>query len=126
MNKSDILNNITIAFSGYNIKDFAILAIESFLLLNPDMRKNIVYFDDESTDGTKEELESRGIRVITWLPEIIEERNKYDKEVEILFGCPQKTTPERVSFINKCIRNTADIFSFINCESSSCPFFFNF
>lgn len=58
--------DLTIAFSGHNIKEFAIVAIESFLLLYPDMRGNVVYFDDESTDGTATELESRGIRVITW------------------------------------------------------------
>ncbi len=56
----------TIAFSGHNIKWYAVLAVESFLLLYPDMRKNIVWFDDESTDGTKDELEKRGIKVITW------------------------------------------------------------
>lgn len=66
-NNQDI--DVTIAFSGYNIKNFAILGIESFLYFNPHLRGNVVYFDDLSTDGTKEELERRGIRVITWLPE---------------------------------------------------------
>ena len=70
INKDKILNDITILFSGYNIKWLAVLAIESFLYFNPDLRKNVVYFDDESDDGTKKELKSRGIRVITWLPQI--------------------------------------------------------
>ena len=64
--KNSFYNNLTIAFSGYNIKWVAVGAIESFLYNYPQLRNNIVYFDDESTDGTKEELESRKIKVISW------------------------------------------------------------
>jgi glycosyltransferase involved in cell wall biosynthesis len=97
MNTNIILNDVTIAFSGYNIKDMAVLAIESFLMLNPNMRKRIMYFDDESTDGTREELEKRGIRVITWIPEI---REQYEN-----FKIKHNTgnLGIRVSFINHCI-----------------------
>ena len=61
-----MLENTTIAFSGFNMRYFAVVAIESFLLHYPEMRKNIVYFDDNSTDKTVKDLERRGIKVISW------------------------------------------------------------
>ena len=60
------VNDLTIIFSGYNIKWIACLAIESFLQLYPKLRSNVLYFDDESTDNTCQELEKRGVRCITW------------------------------------------------------------
>lgn len=72
-------NNLTVAFSGHNIREFSILAIKSFLHFYPNMVNNIVYFDDLSTDGTKEELESMGIRVITWSSDL---KNQFDKLME--------------------------------------------
>jgi len=80
-----------------------VLTIESFLLLNPQLRKNVVYFDDESTDGTKEELESRGIRVITWLPDIKEEFLRLTKEFDSKEYLVKDYLPFRVSAINNCI-----------------------
>lgn len=75
MNFSDV----TIAFSGHNIKEFAILAIESFLLHYPDLRSNILYFDDESTDGTAEALENRCIKVVTWDSDMLNSYQKFSK-----------------------------------------------
>lgn len=57
---------ITMAFSGYNIKNMATLSIDSLLKIYPQMKSQIIYFDDCSTDGTREELRSRGIKVISW------------------------------------------------------------
>jgi glycosyltransferase involved in cell wall biosynthesis len=58
--------DITISFSGHNVKKFLILAIESFLHFFPGSEDKIVVFDDGSTDGTKEFLTEKGIKVITW------------------------------------------------------------
>lgn len=91
--ESYVESNLTVAFSGYNMKHFAILAIESFLFLNPHMRSSVVYFDDFSTDGTKEELEKRGIRVITWLSDVYE-RFEATKRQNLYI---------RVSYINESI-----------------------
>lgn len=101
MHVNKILNDITILFTGHNIKPFAVLAIESFLLHNPNMRKNIIFYDDESTDGTKEELESRGIRVITWLPQIKEKFLEYEKFAMSNFHVIS-CLPQRVAYINYC------------------------
>lgn len=98
----------TVAFTGHNIKWFAKLAIESFLFYYPKMRDHIVYFDDDSTDGTKEELEKSGIKVITWT-----KKNKdtfldmINKNI-IKEGLP--ILPIRVSFIMK------DLFEQINTK----------
>jgi len=67
----------TIAFSGYNIKNTALLAIDSFLKVYPFMKSQIIYFDDFSTDGTKNELKTRGIKVITWNRSLLEKYNLY-------------------------------------------------
>lgn len=87
-------NDITIAFSGYNIKNFALLAIESFLKIYPNFRSSVVYFDDDSTDGTSHELMGRGIKVITWTKELRDEFSSYKFK-------PNTTlyTSSRVSFI---------------------------
>ena len=63
------MKDLTISFSGYNIKGFLELAIMSFLRHHPDLRENIVVFDDESTDGTKEMLERIGVRRTSWMNE---------------------------------------------------------
>ncbi len=104
MHIKKIVSDITILFTGYNIKPFAVLAIESFLLHNPNMRKNIIYFDDESTDGTKEELQSRGIKVITWLPNIKEKYNNYEQNIRVGdYGHFERAClAQRVSFILYC------------------------
>lgn len=60
------INDITVAFAGFNMRHFAVLAIESFLLHYPEMRDNVVFFDDKSTDRTVDDLQRRGIKVITW------------------------------------------------------------
>lgn len=64
--KKEILENTIFAFSGHNIKSFAVLAVESLILRCNVDRKQIVFFDDMSTDGTKEEFEKRKVKVITW------------------------------------------------------------
>ncbi len=101
MHVNKILNDVTVLFTGYNIKPFAILAIESFLLHNPQLRKNVVFFDDESTDGTREELEARGIKIITWLPQI---KKKFDEFEKATLGTYHVISclPQRCSFINYC------------------------
>lgn len=87
----------TVAFSGHNIKWFAVLATESFLKFYPQMRENVVYFDDDSTDGTREELEKRGIKVITWSDEI---RSGFQKLLdERFFDDFTQTVSSRVCFI---------------------------
>lgn len=62
----NIIENTTILVPGHNVKWFVVLAIESFLACSPFKREQVVFFDDNSTDGTREELENRGIKVITW------------------------------------------------------------
>jgi len=57
---------ITVSFSGYNILKNIKWAINSFLYFHPDMKDNIVVFDDNSTDETKEWLTKVGIKRITW------------------------------------------------------------
>lgn len=59
-------NNLTITFSCYNILPYLRVSIISFLKLYPHLKENIVVFDDDSTDGTKEWLEKEGIKRITW------------------------------------------------------------
>ena len=71
--KKIIREGTSFVFSGHNIKFFAVLAMESFARRCKVNKKQIIYFDDFSTDGTKEELEKRGFSVITWDKEI------YDK-----------------------------------------------
>ena len=61
-----MIDNLTIAFSGYNIRDNLILAIQSFLLYYPNLKDSIVIFDDYSTDGTVEYFRELGIKIITW------------------------------------------------------------
>lgn len=106
-------NDITIAFSGYNIKNLALLSIESFLKFYPNMRSQIIYFDDESTDGTKEELKKRGIKVITWDENLLNEYNslinthKNFKQTQIL--------SIKVSYIlEQIIRNTQTTYLMLN------------
>lgn len=71
----DFLNNLTVAFSAYNILEYLKLSINSFLDLYPELKPNLLVFDDESTDGTKEWLEKEGIRRITWSEEYKQERD---------------------------------------------------
>lgn len=63
---NNILDNMTVFFSGHNIKEIAWLAIASLIRYVPELKSNIVYFDDTSTDGSREFLESKGVKVITW------------------------------------------------------------
>jgi len=66
MNKQEIIKNTTFVLSGHNIKWFAVLGLESLIKQSRLDRSQVLYFDDFSTDGTREELESRGIKVISW------------------------------------------------------------
>ena len=91
-----MIENITIAFSGFNIKDFAILAMESFLLQYPEMRNNIIYFDDNSTDGSVEAIRDNGIKVITWTDYW---ENKYLKYKRDLLRNSTQEASARVCFI---------------------------
>lgn len=60
------MNNITVQISGKNILPFLKLNMESLLYFYPDIKNNIVVFDDDSNDGTKEWLENNNINRITW------------------------------------------------------------
>ena len=71
------MKNLTISFSGYNIKNYLQLAIKSLLYFHPEVKECIVVFDDNSTDGTKEWLEENGIKRITW-------SGKYDDIIDNL------------------------------------------
>lgn len=100
MGLETITNDLSISISGHNIKPFAEAAIKSLAKIKVDYLKKVVYFDDYSTDGTKELLEDLGVRVIGWLP-----------EVEEMFHSMQdfqKDLPTRVSFINECIFRQVD------------------
>ena len=66
MKKEEIIKQTTFVLSGHNIKWFAVLATETLIKECYVQRAQVVYFDDFSTDGTREELGSRGIRVISW------------------------------------------------------------
>lgn len=70
--KKIIIEGTAFIFSGYNIRYFAALAMESFARRCNIPKSQIFYFDDCSTDGTKEELESRGFSVISWNDEIFQ------------------------------------------------------
>jgi hypothetical protein len=70
----ELKNDLTITFSGHNIKDYLILAIESFLYFYPDFKNNVLVFDDNSNDGTREWLDENNIKWITW--------NRYKKMYE--------------------------------------------
>ena len=65
-NIEKLRKHITIQFTSLNIKPFLQLQIYSFLNFYPELRDNIVVFDDNSTDGTKEWLESKHIKIIEW------------------------------------------------------------
>lgn len=58
-------DDFTIMFTGYNVKNTALLAIRSFQHFYPEF-KNICYFDDYSSDGSEELLKSEGIKCISW------------------------------------------------------------
>lgn len=105
--------DITVAFSGYNIKNMALLSIDSLLKIYPQMRSQIVYFDDFSPDGTKKELRSRGIRVIGWDKALL---NQYNDIVSVDpgWGIVQKLST-RVSFIiENIIRQTKTDYLLLN------------
>lgn len=65
-NIKEFSKDVTVSFSGYNIKDIALLSIKSFIKNYSRSKAKIVYFDDCSTDGTAEELEKLNVKVITW------------------------------------------------------------
>ena len=69
LNKMKFENNLSIVFTGYNIKDYISLAINSLLHFHPEYKNKIIVFDDNSNDGTKEWLDKSGIRRITWSKE---------------------------------------------------------
>ncbi len=64
--KQHMFKGTTIAFSGHNVRDFCVLALRSFLHHYPNLRRQIVFFDDASDDGTCEWIKQNGIRTITW------------------------------------------------------------
>lgn len=83
--KKIIREGTSFVFSGHNIKYFSILAMESFSKRCKVNKKQIIYFDDFSTDGTKEELEKRGFSVITWDKEIYDKfsRSEFNENLEV-------------------------------------------
>lgn len=89
--------NISIVFSGYNIKSVASFAIDTFIKQYPELKNNIIYFDDFSTDGSKAHFIKKGVKVITWKKEEIEQYNSLlDKN---FFKNNTHTLSVRVSFI---------------------------
>lgn len=77
---SAFYKNLTILFSSYNIKTYLQEAIESFLKLYPNLKNNIVIFEDESNDGTLEWLRENNIKTITWsksIRNLIKEQGKH-------------------------------------------------
>lgn len=60
------MDNFTLQISGRNILPFIKLNITSLLYYYPEIKNNIVVFDDNSTDGTREWLEDQNISVISW------------------------------------------------------------
>jgi|LFRM01.2.fsa_nt_gb glycosyltransferase involved in cell wall biosynthesis len=105
--------NITIALSGYNIKNIALLAIDSFLRVYPKMKSQIVYFDDFSTDGTTVALKSRGIKVITW------DKDLLDQYISIADKHPEWSIGQRLSvrvsyIIENIIRETKTNYLVLN------------
>ena len=91
------MSNVTIAFAGFNMRHFAVLAIESFLYHYPELRSNIVFFDDNSTDKTVKDLQRRGIKVITWRPELFNQYMKLKNEGYLT--CTTKIMSSRVCYI---------------------------
>lgn len=105
--------NITIAFSGYNIKNNILLAVDSLLKIYPRMKSLVLYFDECSTDGTVKELKVRGIRTISWDKELL---NQYDEKMVY------RSTPFREGIIynrNNCPRNPDGLFA---AERRRCTF----
>ena len=66
MTKDYVLNNTSFVLAGHNIKWFAVLGLETLSKNCSIPKEQIYYFDDFSTDGSKEEIEGRGFKVITW------------------------------------------------------------
>lgn len=58
--------DLTVLIPAKNNLDYIQVCINSFLEFYPDYKNNIVVFDDESTDGTKEWLEQENIKRISW------------------------------------------------------------
>lgn len=71
-NQEYIKTNTTFVISGHNTRYLTALACESLHLNGNIPKEQIVYFDDFSTDGSREEMESRGFHVITWTKEFFE------------------------------------------------------
>lgn len=71
------INDLSIYFSGHNISKYADVAIRSFLSVYPNLKEQIYYFDDESTDETVELLNELGIKRVTWDTEIKSLYNQY-------------------------------------------------
>lgn len=93
--------NVTIAFSGYNIKNMALLAIDSLLKIYPKTKYQILYFDDCSTDGTVQALREKGIKTISWDTTLLRQYNTIsEKHPEWSIG--QKLSV-RVSYILESI-----------------------
>lgn len=76
--------DLTIAFSGYNIREYLELSINSLLHFYPHYKDKIIVFDDNSTDDTKEWLRYNNIKRISW-------KNEYDlsntSETGYRIGC---------------------------------------
>ena len=61
--------DLSIVFTGYNIKNYISLAINSLLHFHPEYRNKIIVFDDNSNDGTKEWIYKNNFKYITWSKE---------------------------------------------------------
>jgi hypothetical protein len=81
-----VYDDLTVAFSAKNIKGTLIFAINSFLYFYPYLKKNIVVFDDDSNDGTREALEEMDIRVITWSPKYRKYIENYEERMSSKYG----------------------------------------
>lgn len=107
MTLKEFKSQTTVSFSGYNILKNIKWAINSFLYFHPDMKNNIIVFDDDSDDGTKEWLEKVGIKRITWSERFLPYREKARKIREAV--------PEK-SFSYHCSLIVSDIMHQVNTK----------
>ncbi|MFW6007910.1 MAG: glycosyltransferase [archaeon] len=59
------LNNLSVVFLNRNVKNYLILAIKSFLHFYPELKNNIIVFDDDSVDGSVDWLKKENITILS-------------------------------------------------------------
>lgn len=94
--RKEFYDQLSIVFSGKNISYEIQFAINSFLYFYPYLKKNIIIFDDYSTDDTLEWAKENDIRVITWSDkykhfasnynEIYKDKLCYSYKVDVMYN----------------------------------------